>query len=243
MADKQKTPLGPIGETLRHNLRRIREAKRLTYVELSDLLSKTGRPIPVLGLRRIERGERRVDADDLAALCVVLNVGPAGLLLPPTSSDERVNLTEGHSVTSRTAWQWAEGQRTAMDYEPGEGVNLAEPGADPAISAEAVEREQEFERKQAEYLALTQPPERRRAGGHQAVRLGRNLADVIEDIVAPEPDVDRSVLAARGRMAQRRHAQLGFELEEIIEKLPPVHPGVPVRAAEDASGAKAGDQS
>ena len=166
-----------------------------------------------------------------------------------------INLTKECSVTNRTAWQWAEGQQAAMDFEPGEGVNFAAPGADPAIAAEAAEREQEFGRKQTEYLAFTQPPERRRATGHQAVRLGRNLVEVIEDIVDPEPGADRSVLAARGRMARRRHAQLGLELEELVEALPPVHPGVPTneailgigeqlrRDAEQATGDETGDES
>ena len=30
-------------------------------------------------------------------------------------------------------------------------------------------------------------------------------------------------------MARRRYSQLGLDLEEISEKLPPVHPGVPIR--------------
>lgn len=238
MAEEKKNPLGPTGERVRENIKRVREAKRLTYVELSDRLSEEGRPIPVLGLRRIERGERRVDADDLIALSVVLNVGPASLLLPPSAGEESVNLTKKTAVRSRTAWQWAEGQRTAMDFEPGEAVSLAGPGADPAIYAEVSEREQEWERRQAEYLDMTQPPERRRANASQAVRLGRNLVDVLDDLVDPEPSADRSVLAARGRMARRRHAQLGLELDEIIEQLPPVHPGVPLPDAE-----KDGEQS
>lgn len=76
--------VGPVGEALRHNIRRIREGRRITYVELSERLGNVGRPIPVLGLRRIERGERRVDVDDLAALATALSVTPAQLLEEPT---------------------------------------------------------------------------------------------------------------------------------------------------------------
>jgi hypothetical protein len=54
----------------------------MTFVELSERLSAAGRPIPVLGLRRIERGERRVDVDDLVALAVVFGVSPERLLRP-----------------------------------------------------------------------------------------------------------------------------------------------------------------
>lgn len=61
-------------------MKRLREDQRLTFVELADRLSKIGRPIPVLGLRRIERGERRVDVDDLFSLAEVLGVEPIALL-------------------------------------------------------------------------------------------------------------------------------------------------------------------
>lgn len=108
MAEKQKTTLGPTGETLRENVRRLREDQRLTYVELSDRLSAAGRPIPVLGLRRIERGERRVDADDLVALAVVLGVNPSTLLLPYTVEGD-AEVTGAGTVPARAAWGWADG--------------------------------------------------------------------------------------------------------------------------------------
>ena len=64
------------------NIRQLREARKLTYTELSAKLAKLGRPIPVLGLSRIEKGRRRVDADDLVALALALRVNPGALLLP-----------------------------------------------------------------------------------------------------------------------------------------------------------------
>jgi transcriptional regulator with XRE-family HTH domain len=94
MADTPKTSLGPVGEALRQNVKRLREMKKLTYVELSAKLAEVGRPIPVLGLRRIERGERRVDVDDLAALAVVLSAPPVDLLVPP-----RAEVGEPYGVT------------------------------------------------------------------------------------------------------------------------------------------------
>ncbi|GAA3272659.1 helix-turn-helix transcriptional regulator [Streptomyces lavendulae] len=123
MAEKQKTSLGPVGSTLQENVRRLREAQRLTYVELSDRLSEVGRPIPVLGLRRIERGERRVDVDDLVALALVLNVSPGSLLLPheepagaPTDPHEHwLPLTDSTSVSWETAWRWMHGEYPPAD--------------------------------------------------------------------------------------------------------------------------------
>jgi hypothetical protein len=48
-----------------------------------------GHPIPELGLRRIEKGERRVDVDDLLALCLVLGITPVDLLVPKDVADDQ----------------------------------------------------------------------------------------------------------------------------------------------------------
>lgn len=80
---RKAIPMGPMGETLKGNIKRIREAQRLTYVALSERLAELGRPIPVLGLRRIERGERRVDVDDLNTLAAALKVTCAQLMESP----------------------------------------------------------------------------------------------------------------------------------------------------------------
>ncbi|MFE9092624.1 helix-turn-helix domain-containing protein [Streptomyces sp. NPDC007264] len=121
MAEKQKTPLGPTGETVRQNIERIRTAKRLTYVELSERLTELGRRIPVLGLRRIERGERRVDADDLMALAVALGVNVSALLLPNTA-EGTVELTGVGTVDAKRAWQWADGMRPLRIPEGDDGT-------------------------------------------------------------------------------------------------------------------------
>lgn len=68
----KKIDIGPVGVQLAKNIQTIRSAKRLQYKELSDLMEQAGRPIAPLGIRRIESQERRVDAQDLAALASVL---------------------------------------------------------------------------------------------------------------------------------------------------------------------------
>lgn len=73
---------GEVGERVRRNVQLLRKARRMTYVELSAVLHGLGRPIPVLGLRRIEAGTRRVDVDDLAVLAEVFGAPPAALLEP-----------------------------------------------------------------------------------------------------------------------------------------------------------------
>ncbi|MDG4832408.1 hypothetical protein O7627_24315 [Solwaraspora sp. WMMD1047] len=83
MADIKRIPIGPLGTNVANNLRRIREQRHMTYTELVKQLAAIGHPIPILGVRRIERRERRVDADDLACLAAVLGVDPWALTQPP----------------------------------------------------------------------------------------------------------------------------------------------------------------
>ena len=109
---------GPTAETVAQNLRRIRELRGLSTYELSDRLAERGRPISPSGLAKIERGERRVDVDDLAALAVGVGVNPSALLLPPT--DDRtllVRVTGGGPVTARAAWDWADGLHPLLPVE------------------------------------------------------------------------------------------------------------------------------
>lgn len=98
------------------NIRRIREGQRLTYVELSERLASVGRPIPVLGLRRIERGERRVDVDDLLALAYALGVPPVDLLIPSDLlSDAPYGITSEVTTVATLARNWIRGDAWLPD--------------------------------------------------------------------------------------------------------------------------------
>lgn len=106
MAGK-KTQEGPTGEAVRANVKRFREALNLTFAELSRRLDVLGNPIPSLGLRRIEQGDRKVDVDDLVALAVVLKVTPSILLLPDTGNrDDHVEATGVRDITAQKLWGW-----------------------------------------------------------------------------------------------------------------------------------------
>lgn len=76
--------VGTTGIAVARNIRHLREGRHLTYVALTDLLAIHGRAIAVLGLRRIERGERRVDVDDLVAFAAVFEVPVVELLTSGT---------------------------------------------------------------------------------------------------------------------------------------------------------------
>lgn len=127
--------LGPIGRYVISNLEYLRNARRLTYRELSERLSRLGRPIPTLGLSRIEKGDRRVDVDDLVALAVALGVNPSALLLPsgergnPRVPADVIALTSELQVKLTDAWEWADGQAPVANtgQAPNDFENTARP--------------------------------------------------------------------------------------------------------------------
>lgn len=66
--------IGEAGKRIARNVRRLREQRKMTLVELSNRLYVAGQPIPITGLRRLERCERRVDVDEVVAIAGILNV-------------------------------------------------------------------------------------------------------------------------------------------------------------------------
>lgn len=123
MAGK-KSDLGPTGQTVADNVQRLRTRLNLTYAELSRRLETAGRPIPVLGLGRIEKGERRVDADDLMALAVALEVSPLTLLMTDTDSDDKPVHATGFDapITAGQVWNWLRADRPATTRTGLEGL-------------------------------------------------------------------------------------------------------------------------
>lgn len=212
----QAVPIGPTAKRTGANIERVRKARGLNQKQLSERLAEVGRPMLSTVVSKIERGERRVDVDDLVALALALNVSPATLLLPPTANDEPVQLTDAYSVSSFTAWAWAEGKRTAMDWEPGGVIDVSD---DPSslYGELEFEREQEFGRRDSEYQALSGPDRRRMASQNAAARLAWNLAGVLEDLATPDLGTPSEVVETWSRMARRRYKALGLELDEIDE--------------------------
>ncbi|ORB84679.1 hypothetical protein B1987_13740 [Mycobacterium kansasii] len=113
--------LGTTGATVAKNIRGIRRKKGLAFTELATRLEGLGREIPTWGLRKIESGGRRVDADDLVALALALGVSPISLLMPMSeSAQEPVEVTgvQGE-VEARRVWRWlqAAAQLTDAKYD------------------------------------------------------------------------------------------------------------------------------
>ncbi|WP_078491950.1 helix-turn-helix domain-containing protein [Streptomyces yerevanensis] len=117
MTDQRKTSrsaveAGPTSAAVACNVRRVRERRGYSTYQMSRLLKEGGRPISPAAISKLERGERRVDVDDLTALASVLGISPAALLLPLTDSDkELVEVTGASAILATVAWDWALGRR------------------------------------------------------------------------------------------------------------------------------------
>jgi transcriptional regulator with XRE-family HTH domain len=130
------------------NLRRIRRDHELTTAMLSRRLSEIGHPIADTGITKIEKGQRRVDVDDLVALAVALGVTPNTLLLPevdvPAAWDRRHEVTGGAAqARAEEIWAWALGERP-----------LGKPAVSEASDAEAQEAEGRFVAQNRRHHAL-----------------------------------------------------------------------------------------
>lgn len=115
--EKRSNDLGPIGKQVAANVRRYRDGSspRLSTQELANRMTSLGRPIAATGITRIEAGQRRVDADDLVALAVALEVSPILLLLPPEESAGDVAVTPTRTTSWVAAWRWATGDQPLLD--------------------------------------------------------------------------------------------------------------------------------
>lgn len=109
---------GPVSRYVADNLVRLRKARSLSTTRLSAELKEIGHSIPATGITRIEKGERRVDVDDLMALAAALKVSPTAFLLPPTLVGD-VEIAPDLTLPAVEAWLWATSRRPLS--LPGEG--------------------------------------------------------------------------------------------------------------------------
>ncbi|MGW6915566.1 helix-turn-helix domain-containing protein [Kitasatospora sp. NPDC054939] len=118
-AGRGAVEMGPTSAAVAANVRRVRERRGLSTYQLARLLLDAGRAITPSAISKLERGDRRVDVDDLMALAAVLGVSPSSLLLPLTDDPTvPVEITGGGTVPAMDAWRWAHGNRP-LKLSPG----------------------------------------------------------------------------------------------------------------------------
>lgn len=87
---------------------------RALSARMSDWL---GRKLLPSGVSKLENNTRRVDAGDLVALALALDVTPNRLLFGPNADDSEISLAPNVAATTRQAWTWANGV-APLTYEP-----------------------------------------------------------------------------------------------------------------------------
>ena len=112
-------------EVVRQNIRRLRTGRQVPYAALADLLSEAGHPIPVLGLRRIEGGERRVDVGELAAFADIFGVDVAVLFGPfdcPRCHGTPPRATHARRAARATPWRRPSTAKPRSAWTPPRGA-------------------------------------------------------------------------------------------------------------------------
>ncbi len=94
----------PLSTHLAESVRRLRTTHRIPQRALAARLEELGQPIGRIGIQRLERGERKVDLDEVVALAQVFDIPPVALLFPIG----RAESTElhGHRLDPWTAAKW-----------------------------------------------------------------------------------------------------------------------------------------
>lgn len=103
--------LGPAGQRVAAAVQVLRVDRKMTQTDLALAMAEAGRPIIKSGVNKLEQGKRRVDADDLMALALALDVSPLRLLLPIGPMAQQAPVTETRRARVRDIWPWARGER------------------------------------------------------------------------------------------------------------------------------------
>lgn len=179
---KRSVTLGPIGEIVRRELANWRRALNLTAQELSDRIGQGPRPLGRSAISEIERGDRRVDVDDLVALSFGLEVSPTRLLVPM----EEVPVIVG--TLGAVPWvayaNWVR-QAVPLDAETFEISNRLTELRTEVLS---LEDRAEAHREQAGQLGL-RSAQLHAAGEVEESELARNMADEAQALAG---DYDRA---------------------------------------------------
>lgn len=169
---------------MRANIKRVRDDRGMSQNELSETLRELGRPIPPLGIHRIENGDRRVDVDDLVAIAVALEVSPTTFLLPNSQDSEDSVTATGlsHTYPAKALWDWMRidhfVERSANGIDQLKFIQRAAPGWRSVQYAEGVLQLLELDRIKADMDA----------GGEPAVAARQRLAELRKEYWVSDGD-------------------------------------------------------
>ncbi|MEU4950023.1 helix-turn-helix domain-containing protein [Streptomyces lavendulae] len=129
---RRTNEIGPMGAYVAANVKRLRESLPLTTEQLAERTTGYGRPMRGNTITKIEKGQRRVDVDDLTALALALETRPDALLLPGTIVGD-IQLAETKTVPAYSAWRWANGTGPLElpDGDDGRAFNAFQTRAQP----------------------------------------------------------------------------------------------------------------
>jgi transcriptional regulator with XRE-family HTH domain len=168
--------------------------------DVAARLDEVGRPMLPTVVSKIERGDRRIDVDDLVALALALNVSPLTLLMPDAwELDDDCYLTETYRIPSRTAWLWAEG------YLPPERVE--------ALTSDDPDETRRWAERAQQYRALVWPADRRIDADHPASKATASLSEAVGRLILAAKQ--RSSMTRMLRLARIRLGQVANELDQI----------------------------
>lgn len=164
---------------------------------MSARLSALGHPVMDTGITKTEKGQRRVDVDDLVAFALALGVTPNRLLMPDV---ERPGGPAEHALTpvakgrADQLWQWAQGEK----HPP-----ISVPGSH-------------------EWLGDGDNPDTTFALANRPYLTGRAVRDeVVAGVQAPNMEITRNLMSAvLGAMAEGADASWVRRIVEITLSLP-----------------------
>ena len=187
-------------------LRKLRTDRHLTLSQLEARLAELGHPLQLSVLSKIEKGQRRIDVDDIVALGLALDVSPNMILLPDGArASSTVQLTSTRAMTEEEAWAWV--TRDKPVREPGSELSVRSVG--------------DLERG----VALTARTETARL---PADALGLEETDRIEAVTQGRSPVTASFPVTFGTLLRERRARAGLTQEELAAAA-----GLSVRSVSD----------
>ncbi|MFD8640788.1 helix-turn-helix domain-containing protein [Streptomyces zaomyceticus] len=158
---RRAVEVGVTGKTVAANLARLRKARGLSTRQMAAELERMGRPVSASGVTRMEKGDRHVTSDDLAALAILFGVSPSALLLPLDDNPANtVEITGAGERPADKAWDWADGKRPLFVRWEHESEDISD------------------------FHRLSRPPRRRRQEQLEYIR------EVMQEEVADGPSVD-----------------------------------------------------